>query len=142
MCVLSDMVGDVSRPLVRGRGGGVRESARGLLWFEGDGEMAGDDASGGCRQVGVNADASSSDMALGSSSFSSDDTSGVSVSIRSRPFLKGNPFAGRTVDGPAAAGAGDGADADASPWVGSRRVRGRFSFRSCSAEQEAPPATQ
>lgn len=130
MCVLKDSVGDVSRPLVRGRGGGVRDRARGLLWLDGEGDMAGDDASCTDHRFGAGTCVSSSDGVLGSSSLSSDDTSGGTFSTRLSPFLEESPFAGLTADGPGAAG--DAAAVEASPWLGSRRVRGRLSFLSGS----------
>jgi hypothetical protein len=64
-------------------GGGVRERARGLPYADGDGditgERAGDEASGICRHPLFVIDVSSSDMMLGSSSFSSDETRGGSI---------------------------------------------------------------
>lgn len=120
MCVLSERVGDVGRPpLMLGKGGGVNDNARGLLWLEGDGEMAGDDASGGTRQLGVSTGVSSSDSGLGSSSLSNDDTKGVALSTRVKPFLSGDvPLVGLDPDGPVTAvavAAGDVAELDVSP---------------------------
>jgi hypothetical protein len=151
MCVLSDKVGEVGRPLRLGRGGGVKDRARGLLGFEGEGERAGDDASGGTRQFGVNTGVSSSDKGFGSSSFSSDDTRGVALSMRVTPFLTTVTlvllaslvpltafvpvtavavFAGRVLKGPDVAG--EGTELEASGWVGNLLVRGRFNFLSGS----------
>jgi hypothetical protein len=131
--VLRESVGEVGRPPTLGSGGGVSESARGLPKTEGDGEMAGemagDDASGGCRHPKMGNDVSSSDMAYGSSSLSRDDTKGGSTldtpfdmpfdtpfgapfvvpfdvpfdTPFSVPFL-GSPFVALRVEGPATAG--------------------------------------
>lgn len=151
MCVLSDNVGDVGRPLSRGKGGGVSESARGLLWFDGEGEMAGDDGSTAGLMGMTLMPFSSSEFPLGSSSLSSADTNagpgppfgssgrGAAVPLTGLAAV-GAPVVGAVAvaillaatfeDGPAVAG--DDAEVDASAWVGSLRVRGRLSFRSGS----------
>lgn len=73
-------MGDVGRPPSRGSGGGVRDIALGLLWFDVTGDRAGDEASGICR-AGSAAPASSSDWALGSSSLSRADTKAGSLGL-------------------------------------------------------------
>lgn len=145
--MLSDSVGEDGRPPRLGSGGGVIERARGLLWAEGDGDKAGEDASGGTRQPPITGNVSSSDCAFGSSSFSREETKGGSLFPRlslvfseplvatALPFVTGpglGPLALplRFEEGPAMAG--DTAELDASAVVGRRRVRGRFSLRSGS----------
>lgn len=138
MCVLSERVGDVGRPFTRGNGGsggGVNERARGLLWLEATGEIAGDEASGGPLQGSciVFVSASASDWAPGSSSFSRAETrAGPGGSGRVTPFIR---RAG-AVTAPAA-GAGEDVEVEASPLagaVGRRLVRGRLSFLSGSCK--------
>lgn len=154
MCVLSDNVGDVGRPLSRGKGGGVSERARGLLWFDGEGEMAGDEGSSAGLMGMTLIPFSSSEFPLGSSSLRSADTkAGPGPPFGSSGRGAAVPLTGLTAavvavaaaaaavgaavvvaapfeDGPAVAG--DDAEVDASAWVGSLRVRGRLSFRSGS----------
>lgn len=111
----------------------------------------------GPRHPEAFAEVSSSDLAPGSSSFSNDDTRAGSI-WPSRPFTPFEPFATFTpfatlaplvpfapftpfrvdtsvtrAEGPAGIGDEAEAEAEASPCVvGSRRVRGRLSFRSGS----------
>jgi hypothetical protein len=143
---------------VLGSGGGVSDKALGLLYADGDGDMAGEDMSGAGRHAGPNG-VSSSDAKLGSNSFSREDTRGGSLVLlllsRSRTkVLEDEPFvvlpprprptlllvlledaagAALLAEVAGAAGAaGEDAEFDISPWVGKRRVRGRFSLRSGS----------
>jgi hypothetical protein len=117
--LLSKSVGEVGRPFRFAIGGGVRERARGLLKAEGDGEMAGErageEASGGCRHPLV-VIISSSDMRLGSSSFSKDETKGGSaLSWLTIPFLEDDPLVvALAVEGPA--GAGEDTELEPSPF--------------------------
>lgn len=159
MCVLSDNVGDVGRPLSRGKGGGVSERARGLLWFDGEGEMAGDEGSTAGLMGMTLMPFSSSEFPLGSSSLRSADTrAGPGAPFGSSARGAVAPLTGLAAavaavaaaaveaavavvgaavalaaefeDGPAVAG--DDAEVDASAWIGNLRVRGRLSFRSGS----------
>ena len=145
MFVLSGNVGDIGRPPEPGKGGGVNDSARGLLWAEVIGERTGDEAPIGGRHPAVMASDSSSDPPLDSSSFRSDDTKGGS-SFASRddaPFRTGDvcpfvwptplvPWAAAEELAMAAAAAGDDTEVDPSLCVGNRRVRGLLSFLSGS----------
>jgi hypothetical protein len=167
--VLSERVGDVGRPLTLGKGGGVSDRALGLLWFDGAGEMAGDEGSVGFRQGNVMVFASSSDCALGSSSFNRAETKAGSFGPRlacpllllACPFMTGLPLAcvglraalpgeplliGAVLAAPltlrAVEGpaAGEEAEVDGSPCTGRRRVRGRFNFLSGSSTGSAGEA--
>ena len=112
------------------------------------GELAGDDASGGTRQFGVNTGVSSSDRGLGSNSFRRDDTSGVVLSSLVTPFLGAELLVGRAADATFAAeaeaalvaAAGGAVEVEASACVGSLFVRGRFSFLSGSCTGSAGDA--
>jgi hypothetical protein len=155
--VLRDKVGEVGRPPALGSGGGVSDKALGLLYADGDGDMAGEDMSGAGRHADPSA-VSSSDARLGSNSFSREETRGGSLLSRSRiRVLEDEPFvalpprprptplllllddaagaallAEATAAAAVAGAAGEDAEFDISPWVGKRRVRGRFSLRSGS----------
>lgn len=88
MCVLRERAGEVGRLLELDIGGGVMESARGLLCAEGEGDTTGDEGSIGVRHVVVFVVVtrlSSSDVVFGSrgsSSFNNDETSGGSATPR------------------------------------------------------------
>lgn len=147
----------------------MSDSALGLLWFDGAGEMAGEEGSVGFRQGNVIVEASSSDCALGSSSFKRAETKAGSFEPRlagallllACPFIAGLPLAcaghgaallgeplltGALLEDPFTLRAvegpatGDEAEVDGSPCTGKRRVRGRFSFLSGSSTGSAGEA--
>lgn len=137
MCVLSDM-GDEGRPF-GGKGGGVMDRARGLLGLDGDGDKTGDDAPFVRLPLAKANPASSSEGALGSSSFSNEETKGApSLTGGVSPFDSGG-IAAEPAAGPAAGGAADELEATAG-CVGIRLVRGRFNLRSGSCTGSAGEA--
>lgn len=111
------------------------DRARGLLGLDGDGDNTGDDAPFVRLPLAKANPASSSEGALGSSSFNNEETKGA-------PSLTGgvSPFdSGGMVAEPAAGAAADELEATTG-CVGMRLVRGRFNLRSGSCTGSAGEA--